>query len=121
MEFVTSHFDNGKASDIIFLGFSKAFDKVARKVGQEYLERYYIQWLYSWLSDRHQIVIIHGWASEWAAVISGFPQCSILGPILFLIYTNDIDDVVTSLIDIIRKFADDTKIAKQIISHQACL
>ncbi len=49
---------------------------------------------------------MNGQASEWAAVSSGVPQGSVLGPALFLVYINDIDNAVTSMI---KKFADDTR------------
>jgi len=68
--------------------------------------------LKNWLPDRRQRVVINGWASLWALVLSGVPQGSILGPILFLIFINDVDDVVKPIIDIICKFADDTKVTQ---------
>ncbi len=63
-----------------------------------------------------QKVCIEGEASDWARVTSGVPQGSVLGPVLFLIYINDID---ANLISTIGKFADDTKIYKNVSSAEA--
>jgi len=60
-----------------------------------------------WLSNRKQCVVLNGCFSEWRDVISGVPQRSVLDPLLFIIYINDIDDRVACKI---MKFADDTKI-----------
>ena len=73
------------------------------------------QWLESWLNGREQRVCIDGTSSDWLRVLSGVPQGSVLGPILFLVYINDIDLVVEN--DIL-KFADDTKLYG-IVSDQA--
>ena len=70
------------------------------------------RWIKNWLTDRSQRVNINGKTSKWAEVyLSGVPQGSVLEPILFLIYINDIDDGIMSKIS---KFADDTKICKNI-------
>ena len=66
-----------------------------------------------WLTDRKQRVIVNNATSDWLPVLSGVPQGSVLGPCLFVIYINDIDDTVSSKI---LKFADDTKITASISS-----
>ena len=64
-------------------------------------------WIESWLSDRKQRVVINGKCSGWSELSSGAPQVSVLGPILFVIFINDIED---GICDNILKFADDTKL-----------
>ena len=92
--------------------FAKAFDKVSHKRLCRKLESHWISgklncWISEWLSGRTQRVCISGVVSRWLSVLSGVPQGSVLGPILFLIYINDLD---CEIINWILKFADDTKI-----------
>ena len=70
-----------------------------------------IDWIEQWLTDRRQHVIVDGEVSNWKSVLSGVPQESGLGPLLFLIYINDLDDSITSNI---LKFADDTKVFRKV-------
>ena len=65
----------------------------------------------SWLSDRRQRVVINGVVSGWERVESGVPQGSVLGPVLFIIFIDDIEDNVDSKI---LKFADDTKLIARV-------
>ena len=115
-EDVTSFVDKGDPVDVIFLDFQKAFDKVPHKrllkkvktigIGGEIYS-----WLEDWLKDRKQRVCLGGVSSDWVKVSSGVPQGSVLGPLLFLIYINDIDDDISSKI---LKFADDTKLYRNV-------
>ena len=70
-------------------------------------------WIESWLRDRQQRVVINGAASKWTLVTSGVPQGSMLGPLLFIIYVNDMDDDIVAKIS---KFADDTKLGMNVSS-----
>lgn len=71
-----------------------------------------MQWIDSWLGGRSQRVVLNGQESEWLEVLSGVLQGSVLGPMAFLVFINDIDESAT-LIDLILKFADDTKLSNQ--------
>ena len=68
-----------------------------------------IRWITSFLSQRRQRVVVQGCYSAWRPVLSGVPQGSVLGPLLFSLYVDDLDDVVSSGVHI-KKFADDTKL-----------
>lgn len=100
----------GKQTDLILLDFSKAFDKVNHSKLLWKLHSYGIRgrvlsWIKAFLGNRSQRVVIDGEESDSIPVTSGVPQGSVLGPILFLIYINDLPDEVCSQV---RLFADDT-------------
>ena len=105
-------------SDVIYLDFSKAFDTVPHKQLLHKLLSYGVQgslfmWITSFLSNRFQRVAVNNSYSDWKPVTSGVPQGSILGPLLFAIYVNDMPSVVSSKLF---KFADDTKLYRTISS-----
>ena len=107
-EDVTKWIDEGSPVDIIYLDFQKAFDKVPHqrlllKLKSHGICEGIIKWIEKWLTDRRQRVVVEGEASNWKSVQSGVPQGSVLGPLLFLIYINDLDDDITSKV---LKFAD---------------
>ena len=94
MEHITDCVDKGEPVDVIYLDFSKAFDKVPHARLMYKLRKYGIggvvfNWIRSWLSDRRQWVLLNGHKSVWESVKSGVPQISVL---LFLIYINDLDE-----------------------------
>ena len=112
--------EEGEAVDALYLDFKKAFDSVPHQRLLSKLASYGVagklwNWIAAFLQDRQQRVVIRGCSSPWAAVSSGVPQGSVLGPALFILYINDLPSVVDSSIKI---FADDTKIYGK-VSHNA--
>ena len=101
--------DDHKQVDATVLDFSKAFDRVSHQRLLQKLQHYGIrgsllQWTEHFLTQRQQQVVIDGQASDWEHVTSGVPQGTVLGPLLFLTFINDIPSGITSNL---RLFADD--------------
>ena len=97
----------------IFLDLKKAFDTVDHRILLDKLYKYGIRgvalnWFKSYLSNRKQYVCINDCSSEIKSITCGVPQGSILGPLLFILYINDLADVSDKLFTIL--FADDTTI-----------
>ena len=108
--------DDGSPVDVIYLDFQKAFDKVPHqrlihKLKSHGMGNSIISCVEQWLTDRRQRVVVDGEVSSWKSVLSGVPQGSVLGPILFLVYINDLEEGVTGKI---LKFADDTKLFRKV-------
>ena len=107
---------NGGVVDSIYFDFSKAFDTVPHQRLSVKIRAYGIQgnslsWIEAFLSGREQRVRVNGELSASKPVISGIPQGSVLGPLLFVLYINDLPDSVQSNLLL---FADDTKIFRQV-------
>ena len=116
LEEITKWVDDGSPVDVIYLDFQKAFDKVPHqrlisKLKSHGMGNSLINWIEQWLTDRKQRVVVDGEVSSWKSVLSGVPQGSVLGPILFLVYINDLEEGVTGKI---LKFADDTKLFRKV-------
>ena len=114
--YVLSTIDKGEPVDIVYLDFAKAFDTVPHKrlmvkVREHQIRGKVASWIEEWLKDRKQRVQLNGRRSEWECVLSGVPQGSVLGPLLFILYVNDLEVGVGSRVS---KFADDTKIAESV-------
>ena len=103
----------GEAVDIFYLDFAKAFDKVPKerllvKLEGKGVEGDVLAWLRDWLTDRKQRVVCEGSFSGSILVESGVPQGTVLGPPLFTVFIDNIDEVARK-IELILKFADNTK------------
>ena len=118
MENIFQNLQENKEVDVIYLDYAKAFDKVdheillakLRKLG---IKGKLLQWIRDFLSEnRFQTVLVNGKRSFLASVLSGVPQGSVLGPLLFLVYINDLVNTIQH--SKISSFADDTKISRAI-------
>ena len=113
----------GHQNDVVVMDFAKAFDKVAHNRLLYKLSSYGVKgndlgWIGSFLSGRSQKVALEGKSSSSAPVLSGVPQGSVLGPVLFLIYINDIPEYVSN--STVRLFADDTLLYLTIHNSSDC-
>ena len=116
---IQTAFDENPSVDVrgIFLDISKAFDKVWHEGLLYKLETYGIEGqllslLKNYLENREQRVVLNGQTSDWKKINSAVPQGSVLGPLLFLIYINDLPDGITSICKI---FADDTSLFSKVL------
>ena len=107
--------DDRSSTHVIFLDFSKAFDtvphkKLCLKLDLIGIRGKVLTWIESFLTNRQQRVLVDNHSSQWSSVSSGVPQGSILGPLLFLIYVNDISYNLSSPT---RMFADNCTLSRE--------
>ena len=103
----------GHSVDVIYIDFQKAFDSVDHEKLIQKLEAYGITghllaWIKAFLTDRDQRVNVKGTLSQSKRVISGVPQGSILGPLLFVVFLNDVSEVINGVC--VKMYADDVKL-----------
>uniref|UniRef100_A0A131YS31 Tick transposon n=1 Tax=Rhipicephalus appendiculatus TaxID=34631 RepID=A0A131YS31_RHIAP len=103
--------DISQQVDVVCVDFAKAFDKVSRvqlifKLRNAGINELVVKWIEAYLTNRTQVVNLDGHLSDPLAVLSGVPQGSVLGPLLFLLYINDISSIAEEGVQV-KLFADD--------------
>ena len=120
VDYWTDMLDQGHSVDTIYLDFAKAFDSVPHERLLEKAKGYGIrgdilQWIRLFIKGRRQRVVVNGKKSSWRDVKSGVPQGSVIGPLLFLLFVNDMPNEIKCNIQL---FADDAKIFKTVKNEE---
>jgi len=118
----TGILDRGGDVDVVYLELAKALDSVPHNRLLLKLESYdvkgtLLEWMKNFLIGRRQLVMVAGTGSQLAPVLSGVPRGSVLGPLLFISYINDMQQTVSSFIYM---YADDTKVVRKVTTARDC-
>ena len=116
----TKMLDEGGGVDVAYMDFKKAFDcvphcRLLRKLEAYGIKGKLLEWIKDFLTGRRQRVLVNGEESSWCDITSGIPQGSVLGPVLFVIFINDLPDDINGKV---KMYADDTKMYRRITAAQ---